>query len=507
MKRLIKRFFFPSSLRINLIVIIGTVLLLVVSLGVLFYFSRQALHREAKLDAEQTLEGTVRHVDNILLSVEQTVSNVSSEMTLHLNQPGLIGLYCRRLVESNPNIVGCAVCFKPNYYPGRELFMTYVHHKGGVVKKDSKLITSDKYGTKPYTEYPWYTQPMTTGKTCWTDPLPNEEDEGVTLSFCKPITDGKQQLVGVVVADVSVRQLSDIVLSAQSTSNNYTVLLGSNGSFIVHPDQLNLLNETVFTQPEKSENSSIQEAAKAMLNGETGYLPFEQNGEDWYVFYKPFQQAKTPNRSMERINWSIGVVYSEAAAFGHYNHLLMLVVVIAVAGLLLLWLLCRLVIHRQLKSLRQLTHVTQRIAEGHYDDPMPDIRRNDEIGQLYDHLKEMSKSLAAHVKELNLLTGQLKNRREVMYEIYAKERSVDRVMSSFLHFVTNQMIAPTQDVKRYVEKLCTSYRSFAPEEVGHIVSTINRKSDSIIELINNTLDTADSHHLGDSEAGKEADHD
>ena len=376
--------------------------------------------------------------------------------------------------------------------PLRELFANYL---------------SDKYGTKPYTEYPWYTQPMTTGKTCWTDPLPNEEDEGVTLSFCKPITDGKQQLVGVVVADVSVRQLSDIVLSAQSTSDNYTVLLGSNGSFIVHPDQLNLLNETVFTQPEKSENSSIQEAAKAMLNGETGYLPFEQNGEDWYVFYKPFQQAKTPNRSMERINWSIGVVYSEAAAFGHYNHLLMLVVVIAVAGLLLLWLLCRLVIHRQLKSLRQLTHVTQRIAEGHYDDPMPDIRRNDEIGQLYDHLKEMSKSLAAHVKELNLLTGQLKNRREVMYEVYAKERSVDRVMSSFLHFVTNQMIAPAQDVKRYVEKLCTSYRSFAPEEVGHIVSTINRKSDSIIELINNTLDTADSHHLGDSEAGKEADHD
>ena len=138
---------------------------------------------------------------------------------------------------------------------------------------------------------------------------------------------------------------------------------------------------------------------------------------------------------------------------------------------------------------------------------MPDIRRNDEIGQLYDHLKEMSKSLAAHVKELNLLTGQLKNRREVMYEVYAKERSVDRVMSSFLHFVTNQMIAPAQDVKRYVEKLCTSYRSFAPEEVGHIVSTINRKSDSIIELINNTLDTANSHHLGDSEAGKEADHD
>ena len=52
MKRLIKRFFFPSSLRINLIVIVGTVLLLVVSLGVLFYFSRQALHREAKLEAK-----------------------------------------------------------------------------------------------------------------------------------------------------------------------------------------------------------------------------------------------------------------------------------------------------------------------------------------------------------------------------------------------------------------------------------------------------------------------
>ena len=508
MQKLIKSIFTPS-VRLDRIVISGVVTLLVASLVMMFLVSHRALKREARLNAEQTLEATVQHVDNILLSVEQSTGNIYSEMVNYLDQPDVLTTYCRQLIQCNPHIVGCAICFKPDYFPGRHLYMIYVHPKGGGKKKaqGAPLIVSDKFGSRPYTEHLWYSVPMTKGKACWTDPLPEEEDEGVTLSFCLPIYDKQHECVGVLAADLSVDQLSQNVLTSNVSSHGYSVLLASNGSFIVHPDQAMRSGKTIFTQEEYGGNSTILHAAKVMLAGEEGSMPFRQRDQDWIVFFKPFLQTDVPGRSMEQISWSIGVVYSEDQIFDTYNTLLFYVVAISIIGLLVFYLLCRFVIRRQMRSLQRLTHAAQRVSEGHYDDPMPDIRRNDEIGQLYDHLKEMSKSLAAHVKEQNLLTGQLKNRREVMYEVYAKERSVDRVMSLFLHFVTNQMIAPTQDVKRYVEKLCTSYRSFAPEEVGHIVSTINRKSDSIIELINNTLDTADSHHLGDSEAGKEADHD
>ena len=103
----------------------------------------------------------------------------------------------------------------------------------------------------------------------------------------------------------------------------------------------------------------------------------------------------------------------------------------------------------------------------------------------------MKQSLAARVNELNQVTGTLKNRREIMHEIYAKEQSIDRMKTSFLHHVTNQMIDPAKDIERYVKSLCGGYQELSPEEVSLVVASIDKKGDNIIELINQMLNTAD----------------
>jgi len=506
MGKLTKKIFSPPSVRLNLIVICGVVLLLSVSMTVLFYFSYKAVHEESRLNAEQTLEGTVQHLDNILFSVEQSAGNVYREVVGHLNQPERMFDYCRRLVESNANIVGCAICFKPNYYPGRELFMAYVHRKGGEVRANgtSQLVTSESFGNKPYTEHVWYNMPMTTGRSCWTDPLAEEEDEGVTLSFCLPLYDGSPKPVGVMVADLSIGQLSELVLADNTSSSRYSVLLGSDGSFIVHPALKERMGQTVFKHVEYDDNPSLQKVAEAMLAGETGNMPIRLDGHDKYVFYKPFLQTEVPGRSMEKVSWSIGVVYSLEEIFGAYSYLLLYVVVITVLGLVLFFLISRIVTRRQLKHLGLLTQATQRVAEGHYDDEMPEIRRDDEIGLLYKHFQMMKQSLADHVNELKQLTSTLKTRREVMNEIYANEQSVDRVKTSFLHSMTNQMIAPAQDISRYAQTLCKNYHELSPMEINQVVDSINKKSDTIIEMVNNMLNTADNEAGRQAMAGNEA---
>ena len=115
--------------RLNIQIVVEALLLLSVMLGILAYFSHRALRQEAMLDAEQTLEGTVQSIDNILLGVEQATGNVYYDLLQHLDDPDRMYTYSRNLVESNPNIVGCTICFKPGYYPGKDLFMAYVHRK------------------------------------------------------------------------------------------------------------------------------------------------------------------------------------------------------------------------------------------------------------------------------------------------------------------------------------------------------------------------------------------
>lgn len=442
------------SLRLSVIIVGATALLLLASLGVMFYFSRKALKQEALQNAEQTLEGTVQHIDNILLSVEQATGNIYFSLLYHLNNPEALNIYCQRLVASNPYITNCTI------------------------KQTTGL------------EAP-----------CWTDPKRNEKTgEKTVTTFQLPIYDLNGKIGGMLEADVDISQLSQIVLSAKPTENGYCTLLGSDGSFIVHPDTNKLLHETVFTQVEQGADVSLKEAAEAMVNGESGYRQFRMNGEDYYVFYKPFKRNAVPGRAMVKLGWSVGVIFPEDDIRGDYDRLRYYVFAIAIIGLLLLFLLCGMVIHRQLLPLRMLTQSAQHIAQGNYDDTIPDAHRHDEIGLLQENFRQMQHSLATNINELEQLKNTLSERGNVLRKAYRMAQEANRMKMTFLHNMTNQMLDPTMVISQKVSILCDFWQELSQKESEQISEEIRQKADAIVELLKHMLDDSE------AEAGKEVEH-
>ena len=492
------------SIRLSLMVVCEIALLLLVSLVVMFLYSRQALKQEAMHNAEQTLEGTVQHIDNILLSVEQSSGNIYWDMMTHLHEPNRMGTYCRRLVESCPYIASCTIAFQPNYYSGHERFLAHVHRQedGAEMDEQAQQAHQDSIAQRPYTEQEWYSIPMETRHACWTNPQKHDNtDSEVVTTFCLPIVDEKtQQCVGVMAANLSVGLLSRIIHGAKPSEHGYSTLLSRNGSFIVHPNPQKLTQQTVFTQFSEGSNASAQEAAKAMVAGESGFKSFQLDGQDWYVMFKPFQRAKVPGRTTEELNWSIGVVYPEKDIFDGHNQLLFYVLVIAIGGLLLFYLLCRLVTHRQLQPLNQLTESAQRIAKGHYDETIPNTRREDEIGQLEDNFQQMQQSLAFHINKLEELTNTLDERSKGLRDAYHQAQEADRMKTAFLHNMTNQMIAPSDAISKSVANICNHYHDISQEQANQEVQTIQREGKTILNLLSNLLDTAE------NETGKEVAH-
>jgi methyl-accepting chemotaxis protein/sigma-B regulation protein RsbU (phosphoserine phosphatase) len=477
-------------------VVLAIAILFSLSLAVMLYFSRQALKQEALQTAEQTLEGTVQHIDNILLSVEQSLGNVYWEMLGHLDDQKGLYTYCQRIVECNPYIVGCAVALKPYYYPDRELFMAYVHRQGYKFETNEgeELVRTDTFAGKPYTQQQWYSTPMETGRARWTDPLKDDDAEGEALtSFCLPLYNREGKVVGVVAADVSIGLLSQIVLASKPSTNGYSVLLDSKGSYIVHPDTEKLMHETVFTQTEGRVDPSVKEAARAMLAGEEGYKRFTMDGHVGYVFYKPFLRADVPGRAMEKLGWSTGVVYPEKDIFGEYNQLLYYVLGIAVVGLLLFFVLCWRFIHRQLLPLQLLTTSAQRIAEGNYNEPIPTTHREDEIGQLQDCFQQMQQSLSVQVGELEQLLATLQERGEELRKMYGQAQEADRMKTAFLHNMTNQMMEPAMTIADSVDRMVAG-------DCNQETDTIKQQSKAITDVLSRLLEAAD------SEQGKEVAH-
>ena len=508
MRRLTKLINRTLSIRLSLMVVCAMALLLMASLAVMLHFSRKAVKYEAIHKASQTLDGTVERVDNMLLSVEQATGNIYIAMLRHKGGPEMMFTYASKLVESNPCLVGCAIAFKENYFPGHKLFLTYVHYadSADVAYGSKKLVRDDSFGDRPYTQQEWFTLPMERGISGWLNPLIGlNTDEAPIFTYSLPIPGPDGKPVGVIGVDVSLTVLSHIVAEAKPSANSYSTLLAKDGSYIVHPDTNKLNHKTVFELYENAD-PSVREVAFAMVSGQTGYRPFRMDGTDYYVFYKPFERSILPGRTTEKLGWSAGIVYPEDDIFGDYNSLFHYVLVIAIACLLLMFLLSWAVIHHQLKPLDILAKKAQKIAKGNYDEPIPDCSNKDEIGQLQGNFKHMQQSLSKHIGELERLTTMMREHGDELRVAYEHAQKADRMKMAFLHNMTNQMLAPAEAINRDVETLC----DIGQDASGYLVGNIQRNGNTIAELLKNLLNISDEDkikEISEAETGKEVKHD
>jgi len=491
-----------NRFKLNVQVAGEVLLLLAVTLGILAYFLHKALWQEALRNAELTLEGTVQDIDNILLSVEQSAGNVYYDLLGHLDHPDRMYTYSQALVESNTNIKGCAIAFKPGYYPGRDLFMAYVHRRSSATDNPSDLVTSETFANRPYTEQVWFTEPMKTGRVVWTDPLKGTDTENEPLvAFSLPISNKAGERVGVMAVTVSINQLSKIILAAKPSANGYSVLLAHNGAYIVHPDKEKLSNPMLFSQTEQGVDASELEAAKVMLAGESGMREFRRGNRDWCVFFKPFKRVEWEGRSNGNIGWSVGVVCPEEDIFDTYNVLLYLVVGIAIIGMLLFYLMCSWTIRRQLKPVKQLVKSAHHIAEGNYHETLPYSDRQDEIGLLQNRFEQMQLSLQTQVNELEDETTQLHQHNDMLRAAYDKTVETNQLKTSFLLYMTKQMSESAESIDKSVTTLSYNRHEASQRDIDRQVDNIQRRTQTMVELLNYMA------HFTEPNTRKEAAHD
>ena len=473
------------SVRISLMVVVAMTILLMTSLVLMLHFSRKAVKEEAIQNAMQTLDGTVTRIDNILLSAEQTTGNFYFQMFRNMNDPQKMVEYSKRLVESNPYIEGCAIAFEPNHFKDRERFMAY-HCR---TKEDpTKVVRLYKFGKDDYTEMYWYRQTIETGKSGWLNPMKDITDiSEPIISFCLPIINMHREKIGVIGVDVSLSLLSRLVLERKPSPNSYCTMLNGDGKYIVHPDSAKLFFQTVYTVGEYEANSSIREAANAMISGNSDYIEFNRDGISHYLFYKPFVRENVLGRSKEDMDWHIGIIYPEKDIFGDYNNLLYYVLAIAFIGMLLMYVLCRFIIHHQLLPLRMLTASAQRIAQGKFDEQIPPTYHHDEISQLQESFRKMQQSLSSNINELEQGKATLQERGEGLKKAYDEAKKADRMKTSFLHNMTNQMISPAEEIVNNVNKLCETERSASAEETGILAEDLRQKSNEITKLLDDLI--------------------
>ena len=471
------------SLKLTFGIMLFLIAIFVVSLGILFMRSRQLVREEAMERAEQELDNVVMRVNGMMNEVETATMTARWHLTDDNLQPDSLLNFARRIVAMNPNFDGCSISTEPNYFPqiGR-YFSVYAYHKGdSVVSK-----TEDPY---EYFDKVYYKTPLLLGKPSWVEAYAEDVNgvvsgnfDDLIVSFGVPIRNSKRETIGVISTDLSMPWLSQVISAYKPYPNAYSVMLGADGQYLIHPDTAKLMKKTIFSDADTKNNQDLITLGHDMVSGNSGMLTVKIRGKRCLVLYK----------SLKRAPWSIALVCPESDILAGYTKLLYILIPLLVFGLLVILAFCLNVITSMVTPINELTDKLSYITHGHYNEPIERTSRRDVIGRLQNNFAEMQEALSKHItslQEVNNVTCKLNSELE---KASVMARKADESKSEFLKDVTHQIRTPLNIINGFTQVLRDDSGSIPRDEVEGLIDTMQYNAVGMNRMINMLLVAANS---------------
>ena len=390
MKRILYYFRRKLSVRVSLWVVTFAAIIFNVALGFFFVQAREAVRQEAINRATQILNNTSLRVDSILNRVEVASAMTKWLVLRHPEEPDSMYVYSRSMLLNNPDFYNCSIAFEPYYFKEKSrYFSAYTKHVG-----DSLRTIQGGSESYQYFFMDWYLMPMLLNKPCWTEPYMDYDvatnTSEMLTSYSQTITNRQGAVIGVINTSLSLNWLSQTISSIKPYPNSYSIMIGRGGTYFVHPDSTKISRQTIFTSAMEEPDTALVALGHAMQRGEEGMKCMHIYGEDSYVFYKPLGQT----------GCSMAIVCPESDIFGGFDRLRNSVRTIVLVGLLLMLFFFIRIITRELRPLHRLAKGAETIASGNFDTKLPELKREDEIGQLSNSFDNMQQSLVKYIEEL-----------------------------------------------------------------------------------------------------------
>lgn len=434
------------SLRLSLSILAFTVIIFVITIGIIFVRTRHFVRQTTTEQATQTLNNTAQGIMGLMGQVEVATDN-SSWLVVRKLQPASIMKFSRRILELNPDVYGCSISFEPNYFADQgKYFSVYSTNEDGHIETEQE--GSDDYD---YFEMIWYQEPIRQGKACWVDPFhdytPGTSYDMMIASYGKPLFDAQGRIIGVISSDLSQRKLSQILSQERLYPNAYFIMTSESGHIIA-------------TSNEKAR-------------------PEDLNRNDYLVV-----SLILPNT-----NWTLSYICPDKDIFKGYNQLVYIVVSLIFFGLLLMLAFSYFVVNRSVSPIKELANQAQEMAEGMFDGHLGHTKRTDEIGQLQNSFVSMQESITNYVNDLEHVKHETEQRNQELVVAKSKAEEADRKKAAFIQDLSHQIRTPLNIIGGFTQVLRDEHATMNQTEMANITHDIMQNSHTITNIIDNWMKT------------------
>ena len=315
----------------GLTVIIAAAILLQTISAVQYYYMRNLLADELEKRAEIEMTTKAVIVKNALNLAENTLNDHLWDMERNMVFPDSMYGVGERVLRAHPNLLGCGICFVPNFYPEKgRLFEPYVYRQLGSQGKEVFVREQAAGPYHDYTQLGFYKATMRRKTTFWSYPYYNDMTNSHIVTFCKPIHNEKKDIVAVFGLDIELKWLSDTLNYRHIYPSSYNFMLTETGQLIAGPQhESDEKREEMENIIRLINDSTVQKSISK--SGRSTVLPIEDpDGDKGMVFYTSFKGKP---------KWQIALVCYDKEVYSKLNTMRLYTGILMVVGLLVLGLM------------------------------------------------------------------------------------------------------------------------------------------------------------------------
>lgn len=465
---------FKKSLSIKIITIITIVI--VVGMFVLGYLINNTASDKISELARERNYG----IASVLSSeVNAFLENSASVIELASQQNSIRRSNTREMKDLFDNLLS-------NYGQFKSVYLGTAH--GSIHIRPEQTLPED-YDPR---ERPWYQNALNSDGVVWTDPYIDAGSGEIIISAARKV-EVNGRLIGVAAGDISLKVISDLISSTKVGENGYAFMIDGEGKILAHPNQ-----EFVSERRDLTQDMNLDKA----LAGESGYLEYEEAGEEKLASYVPI-----PN-----VNASVFAQIPLSEAYSANREILRQIIIMALIILVILILIIAVYIRKSIVSpILNYGNQMQKVSNGELNLEL-DVDREDELGSLASIFNQMVRDLknlvlniketsdevsktSNHLEESSREVGNTSNQvavsiQEVALGADEQAKSVENVSLSIqqlsegienLEENNNQVVEMTDDMNQVTEDGFKKMNQLS-KQMEEIVNSVREVADDIREL-------------------------
>ncbi len=360
--------------RLSLWVLAGSVSVLAIAGGVLFYRVSGQILEQAHGEATALANEAGNRIEQRLARVADTAQTLAAVVG---PRPGDAEVMLRDALARNADLSGLAAAFVPEAdNPPASPFVSR-QDDGSLGWRD--LRKDDTH----YWDKNWFLAGLSCVQGCWQRHFYSQSRRRELINYSVAFTrDGHP--AGLINADVSLDWLSRVLKDLGKPAGAYAFVLDDNGTYLVHD------NPTLIGQ--RGHPALLQAAAQHQASRVR--LAIAQNpqakGKPVWIYFTPIEGTR----------WRFGLAMPEAMIYAGARQAFARVLALGLLALLALAVVTLAVTRRILAPLGTLASRAEEVARGALAFELPPARFPDEVGRLTHAFDRMRTELALHIAEL-----------------------------------------------------------------------------------------------------------